>query len=260
MNTDDYISSGILQAYALGRLSAGECADVEQKLTAHPELHGLLLQIKGGPKEQSATAFRPKSRPPEKSGTSLPVQAYVRKLDPEKSIRFWRIATAAAVTLAMITTWFAVTSQASLKQSQIAFREMLVRTLELSEEVRLAGDPVNRGEGTSPVHNNPAYTHIVLYNLRSQVTAELSLFWNQRSNEVFLQVGQVPGEMLDGDFQLWAIRDGEPVDAGIFRMTPGSVKMPSVERATAFMVTHQPKSGEGIFDPTRVILFGKAGR
>src|SRR5690606_6889168 len=108
---------------------------------------------------------------------------------------------AAAVTLAMITTYLAVTSQASLKQSQIAFREILVRTLELSEEVRLAGDPIDRREGTAAVQSDPAYTHIVLHDLGSQVTTELSLFWNQRSSEVFLQVGQVPSQMLERHFQ-----------------------------------------------------------
>lgn len=259
MNTDDYISSTILQAYALGRLTAGECAEVEQKLTAHPELHGLLLQIKSAPKEPTPVTYRLKSRPPEKSGTTPPLYSRIRRLDPERSIRFWRIATAAAVILALVTTYAAVTLQASLKQSQSAFREMLGRTLELSEEVRLASDPLKGAAGTQGPYVDPAYTHIVLHDLGSPGNAELSLFWNPRSSEVFLQIRAVPDQVLERPFQLWAIREGNPVNVGSFRMAPGTIKMSSIENATAFMVTREKKTGERVFDPTHVILFGKAG-
>ncbi len=256
MNTDDYISSNILQAYALGRLTAGECAEVEQRLTAHPELRGLLLQIKAAPKEQVSVTYRPKSRPPEKSGSTPPLHSRIRKLDPERSIRFWRIATAADIILALVTTYAAVTLQASLKQSQTAFREMLGRTLELTEEVRLAAD-LSGARGSYAA--DPAYNHIVLHDLGSSKTAELSLFWNQRSSEVFLQISAVPDQLRERPFQLWAIREGKPVSAGTFTMAPGTIKMSSIENATAFMVTRERKSGLNAFDPTHVILFGKSG-
>ena len=45
MNVEAYISSGILEAYALGELSEHERAEVEKNLALHPELRKELAHI-----------------------------------------------------------------------------------------------------------------------------------------------------------------------------------------------------------------------
>ena len=45
MNIKEYISSGVLESYVLGELSAEERVDVEKKLLLYPELKKVLTLI-----------------------------------------------------------------------------------------------------------------------------------------------------------------------------------------------------------------------
>ncbi len=242
----------------MGRLSAGECAEVEQKLTAHPELHNFLMQIKSTPNGAIPTisTFPRRRLQPESLPRTPAVQSAVSKLDPERSIRFWRIATAAAVTLALIATYFAVTSQSSLKQSKAAFRDMFVRTLELTEEVRIADDKLNRFGGGGALAGSPAYTRIVLHGTGAAANANVSLFWNQRNGELFLKIQKPSGMATDKQYQLWAIRDDKPVSAGVFNIEPELIRMSAIDHATAFVIS-ETGAADYVFDPGRIVLVGK---
>jgi hypothetical protein len=72
-----------------------------------------------------------------------------------------------------------------------------------------------------------------------------TVYWNTRSKDVYLMVNNLPQPASDKQYQLWAIVDGQPVDAGVFDLqtSPGLVRMKNMPRAQIFAVTLEKRGG-----------------
>ncbi len=45
-----------------------------------------------------------------------------------------------------------------------------------------------------------------------------TVYWNTESKDVYLLINQLPKPVTGKQYQLWAMVDGNPVDAGIFEL------------------------------------------
>ena len=72
-----------------------------------------------------------------------------------------------------------------------------------------------------------------------------NIYWKKSSAEVYINVQDLPATPSDKQYQLWAIADGKPVDAGVFEITDTLIlqKMKSINLAQAFAVTLEKKGG-----------------
>jgi len=72
------------------------------------------------------------------------------------------------------------------------------------------------------------------------------VYWNESSKEVYLSIQSLKQLSKDNQYQLWAIIDGKPVDAGVFDGdVAGLLKMKDIASgAAAFAVTIEPRGGK----------------
>lgn len=72
-----------------------------------------------------------------------------------------------------------------------------------------------------------------------------TVYWNQNTKEVFINVNSLPAPPPDKQYQLWALMDGKPIDAGVFDVgdSVGIQKMKIIENAQGFAVTLERKGG-----------------
>jgi hypothetical protein len=72
-----------------------------------------------------------------------------------------------------------------------------------------------------------------------------TVYWNTESKDVYLLINELPKPLSDKQYQLWAIVDGKPVDAGTFDMTEGIsfVKLKTIPKAEAFAITLEKRGG-----------------
>jgi hypothetical protein len=65
------------------------------------------------------------------------------------------------------------------------------------------------------------------------------VFWNKSTKEVFLDVKNLPVPPEGMQYQLWALDNGVPVDAGVFDLADAGnlQKLKSINNAQAFAVT-----------------------
>jgi hypothetical protein len=72
-----------------------------------------------------------------------------------------------------------------------------------------------------------------------------TVYWNTESKEVYLLVNQLPAPLTDKQYQLWAIVDGRPVDAGVINTDSGVsfVKLKTIQKAEAFAITLEKRGG-----------------
>jgi anti-sigma-K factor RskA len=82
-----------------------------------------------------------------------------------------------------------------------------------------------------------------------------TVYWNMDSKTVYLFVNQLPKPVVDKQYQLWAIVDGKPVDAGVFDLEEGVsfVKLKTIPKAEAFAITLEKKGGS--LSPTMSAMY-----
>lgn len=69
------------------------------------------------------------------------------------------------------------------------------------------------------------------------------VYWNVESQEVYVKVAELPTPPSEKQYQLWALKDGKPIDAGVFNVETGILKVKNIEAADAFAVTLENKGG-----------------
>jgi hypothetical protein len=108
---------------------------------------------------------------------------------------------------------------------------------------------------------NPLMTIVILPGLpTSPAPASLAtVYWNTESKDVYLLVNQLPVPASEKQYQLWAIVDGKPVDAGIFDMGAGLtfVKLKTILKAEAFAITLEKKGGNLTPDMNAMYVMGR---
>ena len=71
-----------------------------------------------------------------------------------------------------------------------------------------------------------------------------TVFWNRETSEVYLFKNNLPTPEKGKQYQLWAIVDGQPVDAGMLAADcEGLCKLKSIPNAQAFAITLEKEGG-----------------
>ena len=97
---------------------------------------------------------------------------------------------------------------------------------------------------TMAMLHSDEYRKIRLIQVPGKPAAEVELLWNTRTSEVYAMDLSLPQAPSDKQYQLWAIVDGKPVDAGMLTDTKMQAqKMKAFTKADAFAITLEQKGG-----------------
>lgn len=255
MNIQDYISSGIIESYVLGQLSDKERAEVEAMATKHAEVKTEIELV-----ETTLIKFASKNPP-----TDLK-QKIQNKLDfnetkvvpiyPNKN-RTWLLV--ASFALLISSSIYNIILMNKLKESE---DQLAVLSFENKKFVRdFEAQSKSYGEMAQEmaVLMNPENKKIMLKGMEMSPNSMAAIFWNQNTKDVYINVNSLPMPSEDKQYQLWAIVDGKPVDAGVFDMSSDSSslqKMKSISGAQAFAVTLEKKGGNPTPTMSAMYLLG----
>ncbi len=89
--------------------------------------------------------------------------------------------------------------------------------------------------------------------------SEATVYWNTRSKDVYLLVNSLPEPLANKQYQLWAIVNGKPVDAGVFDIQNGLsfVKLKNIPKAQAFAITLENRGGSQKPSMNALYVMGK---
>ncbi len=275
MDTRKYIESGVIEAYALGMLNQEERQEVERMAALYPELRKALLesettmeQLADRSRIEPPAALREKVLHAALSGekthvaathpaeAKLPTQATIA----EKSNYKW-LAIAATVLL-LLSLGINTLQYRSINRLQDDLGETLIRlaTLEnenevmvanyreLSEDLEILRDPAS------------AVFHMKAVEGRSQDLLA-DVWWNATSEKVYLDVKKLPSVPAGKQYQLWALKDGKPIDMGVFdplASNQGMTEMGRIDGADAFAVTLEPRGGSANPTLEEMYVYGTA--
>ncbi|HEY5918220.1 MAG TPA: hypothetical protein VIU13_12485, partial [Chryseolinea sp.] len=139
MNVEQYISSGILEAYALGELPEQERLEVERNLKLYPELRKELALIEGTQEKLLIKAgISPK--PSVKKSLFAKIDAADRgakvvQLPPaEGGSAFWKFAAAASIAVALITSYLAYDYRDKWKKTEDNLAELTAQNQQMATD------------------------------------------------------------------------------------------------------------------------------
>ena len=261
MDIKEYISSGIIESYALGMLSQNEAAEVETMANRHPEIREAILQAQETLEQYaSAHSVAPKSEwkdeilsaafAAEKNVKSthtsheptvkpLPIQQEAKRGLPYLAI-------AASVAL-LISLGFNAMQYQSLqqKEKEIIKAQLRVAELESENEVMVANFK-NVQENLNVLRDAGNATFVMKAIEGRDPSYRADVHWDPKSTVAYLDVKSLPQAPSGMQYQLWALKDGKPIDMGVFNADDTQktlMDMGKIPGADAFAVTLEKAGG-----------------
>ncbi len=265
MNIQEYISSGIVESYVLGLADNAERAEFERKCAAHPELLSARTAFEIALETQALTnALNPPAKLRSRIFEGIQIDqrdsnpftkdaptsdSASRQLTPVATMSWMRYLAAASVILLIGSTVLNLYFFNQYKSYSQRYDELLASQTELANTNKVLQTKLDGYQENLALITQPDVQVVNLSGAAVPGTTDSSrsvtVFWNQASKNVFLLVNNLPQPAANQQYQLWALVDGVPVDAGVFTMDRDQAILPmkNVLRAQAFAITLEPKGG-----------------
>jgi anti-sigma-K factor RskA len=250
VNIKEYISSGILEAYVLGDLSDQERRDVEKNLGLYPELKEELTLIEET-QEQLLLGMAIKPRAAIKTKfldavTNAEAEIKIAPLQTETRNNFWRFAAAASISLALVSSYLAYNYWSKWKNTATDLSNLISQNQRVAQDYNRVNQRLDKIENDLKIIDNPAFSKVIMKGTPNAPGSVASVYYNASSQEVYLSIQSMKALSKENQYQLWAIIDGKPVDAGVFDSNvAGLMKMKAIGTgAVQFAVTVEPRGGK----------------
>jgi len=262
-NAHDIISSGILDLYVAGALTAEEISDVERMIATEPEIASEVVRLQRT-LEQYAQLHSSKPRPELRSRVLTAVAEAQRAEQPLTHVpgatqrdvprttqrtqrpparRSWLMAASIAFLLGLMPGVYYFMEYNGVKS------ELTQTQVELADAKSTQSVMASKANYMEDAMGKLADTNVVRVAMPGMPIAKASfatVWWNKGTQEVMIDMHKMPECPAGHDYQLWAIVDGKPVDLGVFnpeRDAEKLMKMHTVGKPQMFAVTLEPIGG-----------------
>ncbi len=256
MNVEQIISSGLLESYVLGITTDEETLLVQKMCLEHSELNKEIEQI-----EESLMNFAAQSTKPlnkdlkDKISSRLTFNDEVVKPQPtiiplnsprDNNLTFYRVGIAASVLLLIASGAYIFSLRQKMDQLHNQLADLSTSKSVLADQFNVQQTSLQTLASNFNIVSNPAMKAIPLSGMNSLASKSAVIHWNPDTQEVYFNANALPESPSEKQYQLWAIIDGKPVDAGVITLENGVAfqKMKSIPAgAKAFAVTIENKGG-----------------
>ncbi|TDO26445.1 anti-sigma factor [Sediminibacterium goheungense] len=249
MNIQAYIESGIIESYVLGMADDQERAELEQLSRKHPEIRAAIEAFELS-LEQTALQNAMPPAPSIKKDLFVQLESEFNPATEAKLVSMptaqtgWlRYVAAASVILLVVSAATNVYFYKQFREASNQYQALLVEKTSLlaqNEALQTKGLDLYNG---MLIMSDPAFTKISMPGIKTEENKLATVFWDKKKNEVYLLANRLPQTSKDTQYQLWAIVEGKPVDAGMIDTCSGLCKMKNISNASAFAITLEKRGG-----------------
>jgi anti-sigma-K factor RskA len=104
---------------------------------------------------------------------------------------------------------------------------------------------------------DPAMKMVKLPGIPGKGDNMATVFWDTKSKDVYLMANKLPKPTIGKQYQLWALVDGSPVDAGILDVAANVCKMKTIPKAQGFAITLENAGGSPTPTMDAMYVMGK---
>ncbi len=256
MNIQEYIASGILDTYVLGAASPREVAEVEKMMAEHKEIRDEVFEIQ---KALNSYVVTFEKDPPAALKDKIKAELFGKSAETgsdnikplhsteasEQNIRplngggfKWQFAASwALLALSIMGNYYLFTQWKSSENK-------LAEATSKNEILANNADAFKASyENSIAVLESNEYKKIALKSADGKSDGGASVYFNAKSQEVFLAKLDLPAAPEGKQYQLWALVDGKPVDAGLISSANLAGKMKNISNAAGFAVSLESSGG-----------------
>ncbi len=256
MNINDYILSGILEQYVLGDVSPQEKQEVECMSHIYPEIKEELTKVEIAleglameqaievPKHIKKNIFdiinteETTSTTPAITDTKVVsmIDYTEAKTSTQKSnIKKYLVAASVLFIVSLSTLYLFLNT--TFKTKELALNTKIES---LNTDKTQAEESYKNQLAALSIENNKIF---VLQGNNKAPGKTMVVAWNKVTGNVYVNNIQLPSTPSDKQYQLWALKDGKPIDLGVFDVNNSLQNMKNIQGAQAFAVTLEKKGG-----------------
>jgi anti-sigma-K factor RskA len=269
VNVQEYILSGIVESYVLGLASPQDSAEFEQMCAAYSEVraarHAFEIQLE-------EKLLEGKKEPPLELKSRIFSEIGMQKEDDLPRIAsvgprlvprtgFTRYVAAASLVLLAGSVGLNFYLLEQYKKTIAQNKELTDAQTQLVGTNQALQTRLSTYEMDLTQMKNPLMAIIKLPGVPTSPapSSMATVYWNTYTKDVYLLVNELPKPLSDKQYQLWAIVDGKPVDAGVFNINEGVsfIKLKTIPRAEAFAITLEKKGGSTTPTMEAMYVMGK---
>lgn len=274
MNTREYIESGIIESYVLGMASPEEAAELESLCLQFPEIKEALTafeialeknamanaippppSIKKALFKELESSFTKTSLPEELSHVTLPTQP-----TPVVAMNnFSRYFAAAAIILLVASGGLNIYFYSKFTQTTQQYQALLLEKNTLQANNQIMQTKSLDLFNSMQMMADPNMQKIAMPGIAGKENNYATVFWDAKSKDVYILPNKLPQPAQGKQYQLWAIVDGKPVDAGVLGDCAGLCKMKNIPTASMFAITLEKEGGSPTPTLTEMYVAGKVG-
>lgn len=265
MNAQELIASGLLEAYVLGEGTPEERALVERMAASEPAVRA---ELDGIGQALEAHAFANAVKPSAQVRAAVldavradgpPVRQLVTpgpEAEPSHSFNWLAAASIGALVLSGAANFF-LYNKVNDMQGRLADIEA-ERTV-LANELKVQRTGMEQRDNELAVMMDPTMHTVDLKGMNKTPDARARVYWDPLTHTVHMGPASLPPPPKGMQYQLWAMVDGKPVDAGVMPLEADSAhlhRMKDIGPAEAFAVTLEKEGGMPTPDLSALVLMG----
>lgn len=265
MSPQEYIDSGILEAYALGAADPAEQQEVEAMCARHPEVKAALDAIREGLEvyaTQHAVQPDPALRDKILRAASVHPEPKVIPLQPASSLwKMFAVAASVLLVLSVGANWYFFSSLSESREANKKWSSSAdsarAGASQLAEENRKIREQRDSVAKTLAFVRSPMTKSVVLNTTDAAKPMKAMIYWDTKTMMVAVDPMTLPATKPDEQYVLWAMQDGTPVNYGAFSVSDsaGMMMLSSVEKAEGFAISLE-KDGNVIAPAGPVYVMG----
>jgi anti-sigma-K factor RskA len=217
-----------------------DATDVSALAEADEEHVIKILPVREEYKEEPSLSARSVAADTESTGATVIYPAWAK------------FAVAASILFALLFGWSAL----QMSELKVQNEALAANSEDMKSDMDVMKRYAEYNQTLAGLYRNPAYKVVRMAGLEKSPQSAVAAIWNTKTNEVLLDVQNLPAAPQGKQYQLWTIVDGKPVDMGVLDPEFGNkvLKMKQANPgAAAFAITLE-KSG-GSPNPTMEDMF-----
>lgn len=264
MDINSYIASGILESYVLGSATPEEVVEVEQMAVKYPEVKTELRAIED---VLESYAFDHAEEPPAQLRHKIWNTLVAETINTDTAVKETKVIdfnSGEEVEPMLVkpsgffSSYIRIAASLALLGSVLANIYVLTRwnaskenlTAAINENIQLQKEVKNSEGMMKPSEVNllmsPAVKTFKLMGQKVSPNSTVMLALDMKTNRVYLVRPNLPTPPAGMQYQLWAIVDDKPLDAGVFDIINNTQELKKVPLPKVFAVTLEKKGGSAV--------------
>jgi len=258
-SNEDILNSGSIEAHVLA-VSSTEDSDLINSLTsAHPDVNNLILESEAILEDlalHQAVKLPENFKDRVRKGLEIKDEKIPNVLE-SSSFYLWRNISIAASFAALLSIGANIYLSQKVNSTESALQLAQQQSQRLATETGFIKEKQEESQSQLKVLLNEGKKTILLKGQAFSPQSKATVYWN--GEEVYLFANNFPLNSKETQYQLWAIVEGVPVDAGVFDVngnSDGLIRLKNISKASAFAVTIERRGGNKTPSLEKMIVLG----